>query len=180
MKEKIVIIGAGGHGKVVADAITAQGKYELLGFIDASIPVGKVIVNDFKVIQTQADFYLLKDQVDTFIVAVGSNIIREKLVIMAEAVLKPATVIHPSALIGSDVTIGVGSVVLANTVINSSSKIGRNTIVNTGSIIDHDCIIGNNIHLSIGTLVGSNSEIKDGYTSRIGEAIDSFSTVNKN
>lgn len=177
MKQKIVIIGAGGHGKVVADAIIAQNEYELIGFVDATLPIGEKIINDFCVVEQQNQINQLKGIADVFIVAVGNNIIRKNVYNLAIQTLQPSTVIHPSSIIGSEVSIAEGSVVLANTVINASSTIGKNTIVNAGTIVDHDCIIGDNIHLSIGTMVGSNSIVENGVTTAIGTAIQSFSKI---
>lgn len=177
MKQKIVIIGAGGHGKVVADTIVSQDKYELIGFVDEAKPVGEKIINDFCVVATYENIKLLQDKADVFIVAVGNNVVREKIYNLAIETLGPSIVIHPSAIIGSDVTIGMGTVVLANTVINASSCIGKNTLVNAGTIVDHDCVIGDHVHLSIGTMVGSNSTIEEGYKTSIGESIQSFSKL---
>ena len=83
--------------------------------------------------------------------------------------------IHPSAIIGSTVEIGNGTVVMANVVINAYSSIGNNTIINTGVIIDHDSKIGNHVHLSIGTLIGSYAVITDGISTQIGQHINSLS-----
>jgi sugar O-acyltransferase (sialic acid O-acetyltransferase NeuD family) len=177
MKLRIVIIGAGGHGKVVCDAIIAQNMYEIIGFVDATIPVGTVIFNSYKIIAAQKDLKTLIAKADLFIVAIGNNQLRAKISAEAALNLKPAKVIHPTSVIGSDVKISSGTVVLANAVINALSNIGENTIVNSGVIVDHDCVIGNNVHLSIGTMVGSNSIIADSYTSSIGEKINSFSKL---
>lgn len=179
MKQKIVIIGAGGHGKVVADAVIAQKTYELVGFVDTSLPVGEKILNDFCVIEQKASVSELKGKADVFIVAVGNNTVRQKVYDLALQTLQPAIVIHPSAIIGSEVSIGKGSVVLANSVINASSKIGKNTIINAGVIVDHDCTIGDHIHVSSGTIVGSNSSIENEVTTSIGGVIQSFSNISK-
>ncbi|OFY83770.1 MAG: hypothetical protein A3F72_07265 [Bacteroidetes bacterium RIFCSPLOWO2_12_FULL_35_15] len=178
MKPKIVIIGAGGHGKVVCDAIIAQNKYEVAGFVDLSISVGEVVANNFKVVASQKDISILRKFADYFVVAIGNNSIREKIFEEAKLVLEPSVIIHPTAVIGSDVSIAEGCVVLANTVINVSSLVEHNTIVNVGTVIDHDCKIGANVHLSIGTMVGSNSHISSSFTSEIGQKINSFSKIN--
>lgn len=177
MKQRIVIIGAGGHGRVVADAIVSQDKYELIGFVDAALDIGTEILSGFKVIEKQNNLHLIKEKTDTFIVAIGNNVVREKVYQLASQILEPGIVVHSSSIIGSDVTIGKGSVVLANTVINASSSIGNNTIVNTATVVDHDSSIGNNVHLSIGTMVGSNSKIGNGCTTEVGAAIQSFSKI---
>lgn len=177
MSNRIVIIGAGGHAKVVCDAILAQNEYVLNGFVDISIEVGTVVINGYQVLAHQSNLESLKSQVDFFIVAIGNNKVREQVYNFAKEILQPAIVIHPTAVIGSEVKIGAGSVVLANAVVNASAIIGENVIVNSRVVVDHDCHIENNIHLSIGTMVGSNSKIKSGYLSEIGQNINSFSNL---
>jgi acetyltransferase EpsM len=177
MGNRIIIIGAGGHGKVVCDALTLQNKYEIVGFADAALPVGTEIINGYKVIAAQEPLSALQSLAGHFIVAIGNNAVRARLFSELKAFLQPATVIHPSAVTGSDVSIGSGSVILANAVINTSSSIGENTIINCRTVVDHDCRVGSNVHLSIGTMVGSNSSIADNYLSAIGENINSFSKI---
>ncbi len=177
MKPRIVLIGAGGHGKVLIDTITLQGKYEIVGFVDSVLPVGEDVFKNYKVILSQNELSKLNNFADFFIIAIGNNLIREKLYSKAKKYTKPATITHPSAIIGSNVSIEDGAVILANTIVNAYSCIGENTIVNAGVIIDHECKIGSHVHLSIGTLVGSNSTISDKTTTQIGQHINSFSKI---
>ena len=175
MKPTIVIIGAGGHGKVILDCIIAQGQYEVAGFVDDGIDIAQPVTANYKIITTHEKIETLKNTVDYFIVAIGNNKIREQLYTKVKTILKPAIVIHPSATIGMGVKINPGCMVLSNVVINTYTIIGENTIVNSGVIIDHECTIGKHAHLSIGSIIGSNSSIADHYTSSIGEIIPSFS-----
>jgi len=174
-KPTIVIIGAGGHGKVVLDCIIAQGKYEVAGFIDDSIDINQNITENYKIITTHEKIDTLKNTVDYFIVAIGNNKIREQLYTKIKTILKPAIVIHPSAIIGMGVKINTGCMILSNVIINTYTNIGENTIVNSGVIIDHECTIGKHVHLSIGSIIGSNSSIDDCFTTSIGEIVPSFS-----
>ena len=177
MSNRIIIIGAGGHGKVVYDAIISQGKYTVVGFVDATVAIDTVVINNSKVIASQEAIQTLKDKADYFIVAIGNNEVRKKLFDIAKQFLKPAVIIHSSAVIGSDVKIGEGSVVLANAVINAFSDVGVNSIVNARVVIDHECKVGNNVHLAIGTMLGSNSEVGNNYKTPIGEKIQPFSKI---
>ncbi|MCX6295902.1 MAG: hypothetical protein NTX97_07520 [Bacteroidetes bacterium] len=177
MENRIVIVGAGGHGKVVCDAILAQQKYVVVGFVDDSVSIGTTVNNNYKVIANKKNMDSLIDLANYFVIAIGNNKIREQLFIDTKTKLKAATIIHPTAVLGSDVKIGEGAVILANSVISANSLIGENTIVNAGVIVDHDCVISNSVHLSIGTIVGSNSIIGNGYTTAIGENINSFSKI---
>ena len=177
MGNRIVIIGAGGHGKVVYDAISAQNTYSIVGFVDSLVAVGTAVKDNCTVICEQRNISELEGIADYFIVAIGNNSIREQVFSAAADLLQPATVIHPSAVFGLDIIFGKGSVALANCVINTNSFIGENSIVNSGVVIDHDCKIGKSVHLAIGTMVGSNSIVGNGYSSGIGEHINSFSKI---
>lgn len=148
MNKKIVIIGASGHGKVVANIAKLNGYKEII-FLDDD--KNKKECGQYKIIGTsnQVDSLIKKEY--EFAVAIGDNQTRER--IFKELVNKEAGVpvlIHPSAVIDETVTIGNGTVVMANAVINSSSIIGEACIINTASSIDHDCVIGNYVHVSPG------------------------------
>lgn len=177
MNPKIVIIGAGGHAKVVCDAILCSGKYTIAGFVDAKVPVGTVVMDDYKVILSQDELDKLKNTVDYFIVAIGNNEIRAKLYNELKQFLKPAVIIHPAAAIARNAKIGEGAVVLANSVVNALGVIGENTIVNSGVVVDHESVIGDHVHLSIGTMVGSNSSVSGFITTEIGQNINGFSKL---
>lgn len=164
MYKKIVIIGAGGHAKVIADIIQ-KSEDIVLGFLDDNIEKGKKIICDYEVLGKIEECVQLKEQDDNieFIIAIGNNKIRKQ--IACEYKLKYYTAIHPSVQIGLDVEIQEGTVVMANVCINSSTKIGKHCIINTGAIIEHDNIIENYVHISpnvsiAGTVkVGENTHI---------------------
>ncbi len=142
----LMIIGAGGHGRVIADIAAATGKYSGICFLDDSVQgdsslniVGKV--SDYKLYINDCDF----------VVAIGNNSVRKKIQSeLTENGAVMATLVHPAAVIGSGVSIGCGTVVMAGAVINSNAKIGEGVIVNTCSSIDHDCVVGSYAHISVG------------------------------
>lgn len=175
MRKRIIIIGAGGHGRVIADAIHLQNEYELVGFADAFVVKDTEIFKGKKVLFSQTEIEKATSLADYAIVAIGNNEIRKQVSALIEKSFLPTTIIHPSAVVGADVVIGGGTVVLANAVISHGSKIGSNCIINSGTVIDHDCVVGDNVHLAIGTFVGSNTSIQNDYLSEIGERIVSFS-----
>lgn len=178
MKEEVIIIGAGGHGKVIADAIIKLGKYELKGFVDAQEPIGNIIFNGYKVIENQQNIESLINETTKFVIGIGNNEVRKNLKDQLSEKIEWATIIHPTAVIAQDVEIGVGSVVLANTIINAGSTIGEFTIIDSGTIVDHDCEIGDFNHLTIGTLVGSNSKLKiSGLKTELGQVYQPFTNL---
>ena len=176
MKKRVAIIGAGGHGKVIADAILKSNSYELVGFVDAKLAIGTNVFGAFKVVATQENIQLIIPQIDCFIIGIGSNEIREIVAASLPNNIEWATIIHPSASVSIQTEIGEGSVILANSVINADSKIGRFCIIDSGSIVDHESEIGDFSHLSIGTCVGSNSKISSNTKSEIGQLFQPFST----
>lgn len=143
MSKSVVIIGASGHGKVIADIVLKSGD-KVIGFLDDGIEKGKLIVG-FEVLGIISDYKNYSDC--EFVIAIGDPHIREKI---ADALnVKWYTAIHPTAVISSlDVEIGEGTVVMANAVINSCAKIGRHCIINTGAIVEHDNILSDYVHLS--------------------------------
>ena len=175
MKNNLIIIGAGGHGKVVAEA--AMTHFNVIGFADDKTPVGSEIINDIKVILSTEEIEKIKKSATYFIVAMGNNEIRRNIFDTLSAQMKPAIVIHSSAIVSKNAAIGNGSVILANAVVNSGAQVGKNCIINSLSLVDHDTTIGNHSHISQGTIIGSNCIISEVFTSELGQRIKSFSTI---
>lgn len=141
---KLAIIGASGHGKVVADIARKNGYSEIV-FLDDDESVHEcggylVIGNSSHAGQIDADVF----------VGIGNADIRKRI---QESVPeeKLVTLIHPDAVIAEDVAIGVGTVVMAGAVINSGARIGKDCIINTCSSVDHDCKVGDYVHISVGS-----------------------------
>lgn len=162
MSKSVVIIGASGHGKVIADIVIKSGD-SVAGFLDDADDVqGKKIIG-FPVLGKIADYDNYRDC--EFVIAIGNPYIREK--ISNELPVKWYTAIHPTAVISSlDVEIGEGTVIMANAVVNPSARIGKHCIINTGAIVEHDNILEDYVHLSPNvTLAGI---VKVGKSTHIG------------
>lgn len=141
--KKLVIIGASGHGKVIADIAVRNG-YEDIVFLDDDGAVKECAA--FPVVgKTSEALHMDGDKV----VAIGNASIREEI----SKKIKPVTLIHPDAVVSRRVEIGEGTVVMAGAVVNSDVKIGKGCIINTGASIDHDCVIENYVHISVGAHV---------------------------
>lgn len=158
MSRKVVIIGAGGHGKVIADIIEKNGDI-VYGFLDDLKPEGTIVISNYKIIGEIEKCIKLQNEIKDiyFIIAIGDNYIRKN--IYEKYKLNYYTAIHPRAIIGIDVNIGEGTVVMANSCINSNTKIGKNCIINTGAIVEHDNKICNYVHLSPNTTLCGNVNI---------------------
>lgn len=162
----LVIIGASGHGKVVADIADKLG-YENIVFLDDNKDIKKC--GNFNVVGCceDAEKYRSAD----FFVAIGNVKIRREIQCkLMEDKMHIVSLIHPAAIIAKNVEIGMGTVVMAGVVINSDAKIGNGCIVNTCASVDHDCYIGEFSHIAVGAhiagtvKIGSNTWIGAGAT----------------
>ena len=153
-KNKLLIIGASGHGKVVADIALRMNKWKSISFLDDDSNLKKTM--DIDIIGTTKNIHKYLGNYE-FIIGIGNNQIRQRFFeILKEAGAIIPSLIHPNAIVGNKVEIGAGSVVMAGAVINCCTKIGENCIVNTGSTIDHDNFIEDYVHISPGAhLAGS-------------------------
>jgi sugar O-acyltransferase (sialic acid O-acetyltransferase NeuD family) len=154
--QKLLIYGAGGHAKVIVDTVHISGKFEIAGLIDDNADkVGENLLGE-EVIGTFSDLVRLYSEDTGLILGIGENRARfhvwERLQ-KAGVKCKYVTAIHPSAIIGEEVTLGEGTVVMAGAVINACSDMGRHSIVNTASSIDHDCRIGDFVHIAPGAVL---------------------------
>lgn len=164
MKNRLLIIGASGHGKVVADIALKMNKWKIITFLDDDASIKEVM--RLEVIGKSADAFAYIEDSDIF-VAIGNNTTREKIQekLEAEGASIPVLV-HPNAVIGTEVELGLGTVVMAGVVINCSTKIGKGCIINTSATLDHDNVIENYVHISPGAnLAGT---VKVGRSSWIG------------
>ena len=149
---RLLIIGTGGHGKVVLDC--AKKSYDSITFLTNDIHTKSI--NGYPILfeqETSMDYLI--NNFDELIVAIGNNKARLNISMDFNARgMKLATIIHDKAIISEDALIGDGTVVLANAVINSSAVIGKCCIINTGAIIEHDCILKNGVHISPNAAMG--------------------------
>lgn len=153
----LVIIGASGHGKVIADIAEKVG-YKDIVFLDDD--PGAVSCGTYKVVGECRSAASYKNA--DFIVGIGNAKIRRK--IQSELVamgLHIVSLVHPAAVIARDVKIGPGTVVMAGAVINPCTEIGQGCIINTCASVDHDCRIGDYVHVSVGAHVAGTVTIEE-------------------
>ena len=148
--KSLIIIGAGGHGKVVADCARVTGQFDSIRFLDGKYPEF-LHVADWNIVGHQDDYADFNDKNTWYFVAIGSNSTRHK---WQQKLLsndhKIATLVHPNACVAQGVVIGEGTLILAGCVINILSEIGAGCIINTGATVDHDCSIGEFCHIAPG------------------------------
>jgi sugar O-acyltransferase (sialic acid O-acetyltransferase NeuD family) len=147
-RNKLLIIGASGHGRVVADIAMKMNRWQEIAFLDDDENIQSPML--IEIIGKSNDAFSYINDYDIF-VAIGNNQTRKKIQTQLEmAGANISTLIHPSAIFGEKVEVGVGTVVMAGVVINCCSSIGEGCIVNTGAVIDHDNVIEDYVHISPG------------------------------
>lgn len=149
-KPRVVVLGAGGHGRVILDALLAADQSEVVGFLDDDLKREGERVFGFPVLGLTSQLKELAEKVgfERVAVAVGDNFVRDqKLRQVQESGLRAATVVHPSARISRFVEIGNGVVILAGAVINPGTILEDNVCVNTAASVDHDNHLGRSCHI---------------------------------
>jgi len=166
--KSIYIYGASGHGLVVADMAKACG-YKKIIFIDD----GDNQYPAFKDIRHTKDIPIA--------LGIGNNAIRKKLLLKIKTDgFTVATLIHPSAIISSSVTIEAGTIIMPNVVINANSKIGCGVILNSASIIEHENTIEDFVHISPNVALAGNVTIKKESHIGIGSCVIQEINIGKN
>ncbi|WP_428909850.1 acetyltransferase [Niallia sp. Krafla_26] len=160
MNNKLLIIGASGHGKVVADIALKMSKWNRIAFVDDNESLTSSM--GFEIVGKTFDAFNYIDEYDIF-VAIGDNRTRETLQKTLE--IKEAsipTLIHPSAVLGEEVELESGTVIMAGAVVNCCTKIGKGCIINTGVTIDHDNVLEDFVHVSPGAHVAGTVKVGKG------------------
>jgi sugar O-acyltransferase (sialic acid O-acetyltransferase NeuD family) len=176
-KERILLLGAGGHCKSVIEAIESQNEYCIAGILDIPEKVGQEVLG-YPVVGSDENINEWVKKVPNALITVGqikSAALRIRLYTkLKEAGAHLPVIIASSAYVSRHSNISEGTVVLHQAFVNAGANVGFNVIINTASIVEHDAFIGNHTHISTGArvngdcligsevLVGSNAVIKNG------------------
>ena len=172
----ILVLGAGGHGKVVADILLASG-IDVFGFLDDNPSAHGTQILGLPVLGYTYNYPQYKPV--GLIMGVGNNLIRQAMVERLRLETSPLwiTAVHPRAVVSPSVQIGAGSVIMAGVVLNADTSIGNHAIVNTGATIDHDCRIGDYVHIAPGTNLAGGVSIGDRTLVGVGAVVTPYRTV---
>ncbi len=155
---KLVVFGAGGHSRVVADLAICAG-FEVLGFVDESMPLGQLILG--RAVLGKASW--LKGRGQELVVALGIGDNRTRAASFQacqDAGVACPPLIHPRASVSASATIGEGTVVMAGAVVNAEAALGRGVIVNSGAVVEHECPVGDFAHLSPNATLGGRARLE--------------------
>ena len=156
----LLIIGAGGHAKVVLAAARLEKRFECFAILDEDSANWGTCVQGTEVVGGCDLLTRLNSDEWHAVIAVGDNETRRRFAQQATQIgWRFACIFHPRAHIGEDVGIGEGTVILPQAVVNESSRIGRHVIVNSGAIVEHDCIIADYAHLAPGCCLTGRCEV---------------------
>jgi len=180
MLPKMVIVGAGGHARVLAEIVYLSKQFQLVGFTDPDPKLKGMMIFDAPVLGADGILAGLRSQgVENAIIGVGSSGNNHARSLLFEEIIRigfqPAVLIHPTAVLSSTIKIGRGVAVMARAVINPYTRIGDNVIVNTGAIIEHDCILGDHVHVASGACLSGG--VRVGRKSFIGVGASSIQNV---
>lgn len=165
MSERVIVLGGGGHAKVVIDCIQCAGDM-VVGVLDDNLAIGSTVL-DVPVLGKTADYRKFTDK--KFIIAIGNNAVRRRF---AESMdVEWYTAVHPRAVVSQYAKLGTGSVVMPNAVINVGAEVGNHCIINTGAIVEHDNRIGDYVHISPAAALGGTVSIGANTHVGIGAAV---------
>ncbi|WP_205663500.1 NeuD/PglB/VioB family sugar acetyltransferase [Arcobacter caeni] len=163
MKEKIVLLGGGGHCHSVIDVLEQEDKYQIIGIIDKKELIGSDILG-YKIIACDDDLEEIFETCKNAIITVGqieSNHIRVKLFNkLKEIGFNLPAIISPLSYVSKHSFIEEGTVIMHHVLVNANAKIGKNCIINTKALIEHDVIIEDNCHISTASVINGGVIVK--------------------
>jgi sugar O-acyltransferase (sialic acid O-acetyltransferase NeuD family) len=158
--KRLAVLGASGHGKVVADTAQCCG-WDQVDFYDDAWPV-LARNGNWPVVGDSATMYARLQDYQGVMVAIGNNAVRHaKLAALIAEAVPVVSLIHPLAFVSQYASIGPGSVVFAGAVVNADASIGFGAILNTGCSVDHDCVLGDAVHVSPGARLAGAVRVGD-------------------
>ncbi|GGD54175.1 acetyltransferase [Lacimicrobium alkaliphilum] len=158
---RLIILGAGGHGKVVAECASLTQQFSAIQFLDDEYE--SLTDYPWEVVDLLDNFALYKNPDTVFFVAMGNNRLRSQWQnILNNSGARITSLCHPQALISSHSQLGTGSLICAGAIVNPFTRIGNGCIVNTGAIVEHDCAMNDFVHVAPGCVVAGNVSIGEG------------------
>jgi sugar O-acyltransferase (sialic acid O-acetyltransferase NeuD family) len=188
-KEKILLIGGGGHCKSVIDVIEQTGLFEITGIIDVQNKVGENLLG-YPIVGTDNEVSLFKNEVNAIHITLGKTSLSDKRAKLFNELkntgLKFPVIQSPFAYVSKHAKIGEGTVIMHHAIVNAGAIVGNNCILNSKSLVEHDAVIGDNCHIATGAIinggviVGEGSFIGSGSVSKQGSIIPAGTFIKAN
>ena len=156
-KTRLLIVGAGGHGRSLAEAAMLSGQFEVVGFLDDSLSTADKVLG-VPVLGSVSSMASHRSATDQAIVAIGNNAVREQVMQqLVEANFEPGVVIHPRAFVSPSAVIGQGAAVMVGAIVGTEARLGIGAIVNSGAVVDHHAIVEDYGHLGVNACMAGGS-----------------------
>jgi sugar O-acyltransferase (sialic acid O-acetyltransferase NeuD family) len=169
--KRVLIAGAGGFGRALAEAISGLPELKLFGFLDDRWP-DLPAVGKFPVLGTIKDLAGQRLLADAVVIAIGHNVSRKAVFELAQAAgFELPNVIHPRAYLAHDVVLGHGVTVMAGAIVGCNSALGDGCLINAGAVLDHDCRVERFAHAGIASSMGGGATLASGALLRQGEVL---------
>lgn len=183
MKIPVILVGSGGHAKVVIDILHSLKDYMIIGITSNSLRKGDTFAG-YKVLGEDSVIADYDPQNNLIAMGLGgyrNNILRERVFSYIKTLgFTFVNAIHPKAILSETIILGEAVVIFPGVIINTEVRIGSNTIIATGSTIDHETVIGNNVLVSAGVTIGANVNIQDNSLIALGAKVISGIDIGKN
>ena len=164
-KNKIVLIGAGGHARSCIDVIEQEDKFQIVGLVGKRSEVGK-LVQGYEVFSDDSQLSKLAKEIPFALIAVGQIQNAEHRVDLYQQAISAgfslASIKSPISYVSPSARIGIGTIIMHGAIINAGANIGDNCIVNNNALIEHDSFISDNCHISTGVVINGNVTILAG------------------
>jgi len=165
MKEKIILIGGGGHCKSCIDVIEQEGKYKIAGIVDLPEKLrGKIL--GYEIIATDEDLPLIAKEYSIFLITIGQIRSANKRILLfnrlRELGARFPVIVSPLSYVSKHASVTEGTIIMHHALVNAGADIGKNCIINTKALIEHDAVIEGHCHIATGGIVNGGVKIKTG------------------
>lgn len=164
--QEIIIIGGGGHARVLIDLIKTSGQYKITGILDSQLEKGSTVAGITVIGNEEMLLELYDHGIRNACIGIGSVKDNSKRKMLYEKVIQfgffAPFLIHRSSIASENIDIAGGVQIMAGAIVQTGSSIGENTIVNTGAIVEHDCAVGSHVHICPGTVISGGCTVGEG------------------
>ena len=164
-REKIILIGGGGHCRSCIDVIEQEGRFEIAGIVDVKEKKGQQVLY-YPIIASDDELAVLREDVTYFLITLGQTRSSGPRKALYERVLGLQgilpTVVSPRAYVSSHADVGEGTIVMHNALVNASASVGVNCIINSKALVEHDAKVGDHCHISTGAIINGGVTVGEG------------------